>query len=154
MTDYNSLLRDLFTAPARGMTAQPPQADFGSGLLGSFLTKAHGTLDPVQAMGGYGNLAAMAFPPGAWPKPLPLGRTRYRTLAPAIKFKEGVVTAERGKHHVDVMDAGEAAGKTFLDDGWVDQRTGQYLTRQEVDQLFTEKADRIGGYLDARRRRR
>jgi hypothetical protein len=65
MTDYNAMLRQLFTAPARGMTAQPPQANFGSGLLGNMLTKAHGLLDPVQAMGGYGNLAAMALPPGA-----------------------------------------------------------------------------------------
>jgi hypothetical protein len=59
------LLTDLFTAPYRAMEAQPPQANFGSGVLGNMLTKAHGLLDPVQAMGGYGNLAAMALPPGS-----------------------------------------------------------------------------------------
>jgi hypothetical protein len=61
MTDYNAMIRALFTAPARGMTAQPPQANLGGGMI----EKLHNALDPVQAMGGYGNLAAMALPPGA-----------------------------------------------------------------------------------------
>jgi hypothetical protein len=61
MTDYNAMIRALFTAPARGMTAQPPKANLGGGMI----EKLHNALDPVQAMGGYGNLAAMALPPGA-----------------------------------------------------------------------------------------
>jgi hypothetical protein len=61
MTDYNAMIRQLFTAPARGMTAQPPKANLGGGMI----EKLHNAIDPVQAMGGYGNLAAMALPPGA-----------------------------------------------------------------------------------------
>jgi hypothetical protein len=61
MTDYNAMIRQLFTAPARAMTAQPPKANLGGGMI----EKLHNAIDPVQAMGGYGNLAAMALPPGA-----------------------------------------------------------------------------------------
>jgi hypothetical protein len=69
MTDYSSLVKDLFTAPARGMMAQPEPVNANAlapqGSVGNWLLKAHNALDPVQAMGGYGNLAAMALPPGA-----------------------------------------------------------------------------------------
>lgn len=72
MADYNKLWEDMqgllgsaLLAPARGMMAQSPEADFGGGLLGNFLTKAHKAIDPVNALGGYGNVAAMALPPGA-----------------------------------------------------------------------------------------
>jgi hypothetical protein len=63
MTDYNAMIRQLFTAPARAMTAQPPQANLGGGMI----EKLHNALDPVQAMGGYGNMMAMALPPGVKP---------------------------------------------------------------------------------------
>jgi hypothetical protein len=65
MTDYNAMIRQLFTAPARAMTAQPPKANLGGGLL----EKLHNAVDPVQALGGYGNMAAMALPPGAKANP-------------------------------------------------------------------------------------
>lgn len=64
MTDYWGLLSNAFTAPARGMTAMPPKANLGGGLL----EMLHNKLDPVQAFGGYGALAAMALPPGVRPK--------------------------------------------------------------------------------------
>lgn len=61
MTDYYSMLRSAFLAPANAMMAQPPKANLGGGLL----ERLHNAIDPVQAMGGYGSLAAMALPPGA-----------------------------------------------------------------------------------------
>jgi hypothetical protein len=81
MTDYNAMIRALFTAPARGMTAQPPQANLGGGMI----EKLHNALDPVQAMGGYGNLAAMALPPGAAkiPKTMPLAEFTEGRIRPS-----------------------------------------------------------------------
>ena len=58
------LLEKAALAPARGYLAQSPQADFGGGRLGNALTQAHKAIDPVNAMGGYGGLLAMALPPG------------------------------------------------------------------------------------------
>src|SRR3990167_8851162 len=57
-------LERVALAPARGYLAQSPQADFGGGWLGNALTQAHKNIDPVNAMGGYGGLLAMALPPG------------------------------------------------------------------------------------------
>jgi hypothetical protein len=66
MADYNKMweqlqgiLGDIALAPARGMMAQPPEPQ-GMGILGEI----HKAIDPVRAFGGYGNMAAMALPPG------------------------------------------------------------------------------------------
>jgi hypothetical protein len=53
-------LGDATLAPARAYMAQAPKAPSSMGLLGDI----HNAIDPVQAFGGYGGLAAMALPPG------------------------------------------------------------------------------------------
>lgn len=65
MPDYKKMVEELFLAPAKAYSAQSPTANFGGGLLGNFLTKAHQAIDPVNSLGGYGGLLAMALPPGA-----------------------------------------------------------------------------------------
>jgi hypothetical protein len=55
------LLGDLTLAPARAYMAEAPKAPLSMGLLGDI----HNAIDPVNAFGGYGGLAAMALPPGA-----------------------------------------------------------------------------------------
>lgn len=76
MPDYRKMVEELFLAPARGWVAQSPEAPMQrlkneGGLLGELAY----SLDPVSAFGGYGGLAAMAFPPGS-PKWNP--QTLYR----------------------------------------------------------------------------
>src|SRR3990167_10976222 len=63
-------LERVALAPARGYLAQSPQANFGGGWLGNALTQAHKAIDPVNAMGGYGGLLAMALPPGTAKMPV------------------------------------------------------------------------------------
>lgn len=53
-------LKEIFLAPARGMSATPSHNLDALGIWG----KIHKAIDPVQAFGGYGNIAAMALPGG------------------------------------------------------------------------------------------
>ena len=59
------ITKEIALAPARAMAAQSPEIpETGSG-LGNILLDMHRAIDPVGAFGGYGNMAAMALPPGA-----------------------------------------------------------------------------------------
>jgi hypothetical protein len=69
------LLEQMFTAPYRAMEAQAPKAPSSMGVLGDI----HNAIDPVQAMGGYGGLLAMALPPGA-PKGWTVKTTREHPM--------------------------------------------------------------------------
>lgn len=75
MPDYRKMVEDLLLAPAKAYSAQSPQANFGGGWLGQALTAAHRAIDPVNALGGYGAVGAMALPPGM--KSVGAGKTLY-----------------------------------------------------------------------------
>jgi hypothetical protein len=109
---------DMVTAPARGMAAMPP--DMAQlGLLGEL----HQAIDPVQAFGGYGNLAAMALPPGG-PRPT------APKLVPAFRSGNGrVVSGKVGQTHADLPD--EVITRPDSDVGFATP-DGRFLTRKEA----------------------
>jgi len=130
MTDYAAMVRgllgDLSLAPARAYMAQAPKAPQSMGLLGQI----HNAIDPVQAFGGYGGLAAMALPPGAPKRPV---------LAPAIKIGDKIFAGKPGQIHADVGSEMFRSGfydrprpnDAPMESGFVDS-AGNYLTREEA----------------------
>jgi hypothetical protein len=134
MNDYGGMVRRL-------MTAATPVAD---------------KLSPLdeRISGMFGLEGAKPYQGGSGPAPLPGGRARHNTLAPAVRDSEGrVYAAKPGEHHWDADARLTARGGKFKDDGWLDMRTGQYVTRDQADFLFRDQAGRIESYLKARANR-
>jgi hypothetical protein len=102
------LLESAFTAPYRAMEAQAPQAPQSMGLIG----RIHNAIDPVQAMGGYGGLLAMALPPG---KPVKMDMPLFH----------GSPTLKSGP----AFEAGRSAAAPRTDPGYLGR--AMYFTPQE-----------------------
>jgi hypothetical protein len=141
MTDYNAMLRQLFTAPARGMTAAPQ-----TGQLPGLLGRIHDAIDPVQAMGGYGNLAAMALPPGA-PKVKP-------QLVVARKLPDGSIKYGRpGQTHADLIEARRAQDYKTIDDSQMGFAVdgGPFLSRSEAMDWFAANNPAASKFVSKKR---
>lgn len=123
--DYSTLAKWLlgnWDAPARAYMAPAPQAPPSMGLLG----RIHNAIDPVNAMGGYGGLMAMALPPG---KPVKMDMPLFH----------GSPTMRPG----DAFDFAKQSAAPRTDPGYLGR--GMYFTPQEWIAKHYAKSPQGGG---------